>query len=192
MKINVSLDIGSISVNTILMDERWHDPGEPATHGAKDGLFIFCMIFFHPIIKEYGIENIGVVAYTGSGGLQASKLTGGDFVNEIIAQSGSVAEYYPEVRTIIEMGGEDSKLIFMEKAKINGHSRLSDFSLNSLCAAGTGSFLDQQAKRIGVSIEDEFGELALRVRKATEDCRPLQRLCKKRYDPSSADCHSAA
>ena len=51
------------------------------------------------------------------------------------------------------MGGEDSKLIIMEKKGASNYSQLFDFSLNSLCAAGTGSFLDQQAKRIGISIE---------------------------------------
>ena len=59
------------------------------------------------------------------------------------------------------MGGEDSKLIFMDELDKDA-SRLSDFELNTLCAAGTGSFLDQQAKRIGVSIENEFGELSLK------------------------------
>jgi predicted CoA-substrate-specific enzyme activase len=59
------------------------------------------------------------------------------------------------------MGGEDSKLIFMERGQEKSHASLSDFSMNSICAAGTGSFLDQQAKRIGVSIENEFGQLAL-------------------------------
>ena len=86
---------------------------------------------------------------------------GGTYVNEIVAQSTSVSKYYPEVRTIIEMGGEDSKLIFMDELDDNA-SRLSDFELNTLCAAGTGSFLDQQAKRIGISIENEFGELSLK------------------------------
>ena len=60
-------------------------------------------------------------------------------------------------RTVIEIGGEDSKLILLEKDPENGHSRLVDFEMNSICAAGTGSFLDQQARRIGVPIENEFG-----------------------------------
>ncbi|MBA7641023.1 hypothetical protein ES703_48695 [subsurface metagenome] len=81
-------------------------------------------------------------------------------MNEIVAQSSSVARLYPEAGTIIEMGGEDSKLIFMEHK--DGVSSLADFAMNNICAAGTGSFLDQQAKRIGVSIEDEFGRLALK------------------------------
>ena len=56
------------------------------------------------------------------------------------------------------MGGEDSKLIFMENGTTTAYSRLSDFAMNSLCAAGTGSFLDQQANRIEVSIEKDSDE----------------------------------
>ena len=59
------------------------------------------------------------------------------------------------------MGGEDSKLILMNGDESDA-SKLSDFELNTICAAGTGSFLDQQANRIGVSIETEFGEMALK------------------------------
>ncbi|HEX2977351.1 MAG TPA: acyl-CoA dehydratase activase, partial [Bacteroidales bacterium] len=70
--------------------------------------------------------------------------------------------FYPEARTVIEIGGEDSKLILLEKDPVSGVSRLVDFEMNSICAAGTGSFLDQQARRIGVPIEKEFGEMALR------------------------------
>ncbi len=65
-------------------------------------------------------------------------------------------------RTVIEIGGEDSKLIILEKDPSGGHSRLVDFEMNSICAAGTGSFLDQQARRIGVPIEKEFGEMSLK------------------------------
>ncbi len=78
-----------------------------------------------------------------------------------MAQSSSVARLYPQAKTVIEMGGEDSKLIVMDPEAGNSASQLSDFAMNTVCAAGTGSFLDQQAKRIGVSIETEFGELAL-------------------------------
>ncbi len=66
---------------------------------------------------------------------------------------------FPDARTVIEIGGEDSKLIILEKDPATGTSRLVDFEMNSICAAGTGSFLDQQARRIGVPIEKEFGEM---------------------------------
>ena len=111
--------------------------------------------------KTYSRDQFGHLSFTGTGGKLAAELLGGTYVNEIVAQSTSVSRLYPQVRTIIEMGGEDSKLIFMDELD-NNASRLSDFELNTLCAAGTGSFLDQQAKRIGISIENEFGELSLK------------------------------
>ncbi|MBN2611886.1 MAG: hypothetical protein JXB00_10055, partial [Bacteroidales bacterium] len=157
--LHLGIDIGSISLNTVLIDD--HDSivenrydychGKPF-HRLRDVL--------EELFEEYRNCHIATLSFTGSGGKLASELIGGYYVNEIIAQSTSVSKLYPKVKTIIEMGGEDSKLIFMDTSE-NHSSRLLDFQLNNLCAAGTGSFLDQQAKRIGVSIENEFGELAL-------------------------------
>jgi predicted CoA-substrate-specific enzyme activase len=160
-KFHLGLDIGSISVNAVLIDSdrtvvvnRYeYCYGKP---------FDVLLKVLDEIIAEFGFHSIDSIAFTGSGGKQAAQLAGGVFVNEIIAQSTSVAELYPHIRTIIEMGGEDSKLIFMEKGTTAEYSRLSDFAMNSLCAAGTGSFLDQQANRIEVPIDKGFGEMALK------------------------------
>lgn len=161
--IHLGLDIGSISINTIVMDsnksiiENRYD----FCHGKPFELLRYIL---KGIEEKYTAERISSVGFTGTGGKLASELIGGEFINEIVAQSSSVAKLHPEVKTIIEMGGEDSKLIFMEQTTPSS-SRLSEFELNTLCAAGTGSFLDQQAKRIGVSIQDEFGELSLKSEK---------------------------
>ncbi len=160
-KYHLGFDIGSISVNAVVIDENKkvlvnryeYCYGKP---------FDVLLRVLDEIVDEIGFSSIHSIAFTGSGGKQAAELTGGVFVNEIIAQSTSVGELYPHIRTIIEMGGEDSKLIFMENGTTTSYSRLSDFAMNSLCAAGTGSFLDQQANRIEVPIEKEFGEMALK------------------------------
>jgi len=159
-RLHLGLDIGSISVNAVVIDD---------TKKVIENRYEYCygkpfdvlLRILEELIATYGSESLGSVAYTGSGGKQAAELAGGTFVNEIIAQSTSVSELYPQIRTVIEMGGEDSKLIFMENGSTTSFSRLSDFAMNSLCAAGTGSFLDQQANRIEVPIEVEFGKLAL-------------------------------
>jgi len=158
--IYLGIDIGSISINTVLLNDKKEiiDNKYTYCHGKP---FHILYDVLESIMNTYGQNAIVQLTITGSGGKQAVELIGGQFVNEIIAQSTSVAKLYPQVKTIIEMGGEDSKLITMEKKGVTNSSQLSDFSLNSLCAAGTGSFLDQQANRIGVSIENEFGELAL-------------------------------
>ncbi len=83
-------------------------------------------------------------------------------MNEVPAQAAAIRHLYPDFQqaTIIEMGGQDSKLIFLASAARSppGSAIL---HLNTVCAAGTGSFLDQQAQRLGINIEGEFGELAL-------------------------------
>ena len=160
MRYHIGVDIGSISVNTVIINEYREILAEfyDYTHGRP---FKTLLIRLQQLKEEWNF-NLSTIAFTGTGGRIGAKLLNGVFVNEIIAQAGSVSELYPEVRTIIEMGGEDSKLIFLgEDGHSNGLS-LADFSMNNLCAAGTGSFLDQQAKRLGVSIEKEFGELALK------------------------------
>jgi predicted CoA-substrate-specific enzyme activase len=156
----IGADIGSISVNTVLLNghnevlEEYYDysQGKPFNTLHKR---------LKIILSEHK-ELAGTIALTGTGSKLAAQLLDGYAVNEIIAQSKAVMELYPEVRTIIEMGGEDSKLILLEGNEVKNGIKLSDFTMNNLCAAGTGSFLDQQAKRIGVSIEKEFGELALK------------------------------
>ncbi|MBI5025240.1 MAG: CoA protein activase [Nitrospirae bacterium] len=95
------------------------------------------------------------LSITGSAGKLIANALGLEPINEVIAQAHATRNLYPEVRSIIEMGGEDSKLIVLEDGK------LKEFSMNSVCAAGTGSFLDQQAERLGLTIE-EFGELSLK------------------------------
>ena len=156
----LGFDLGSISLNTVVIgqDENILENHYDYCHGQP---FQVLRKRLSDLLSRYGTEQFTLVATTGSGGKLAAGLIGGQFVNEIIAQSKSVSKLYPEAKTIIEMGGEDSKLIFMERGKADTHASLSDFSMNSICAAGTGSFLDQQAKRIGVSIEKEFGQLAL-------------------------------
>jgi len=157
----LGFDIGSVSLNTAIIDsdnnivEDFYD----YVHGKP---FNILRERLSDILKRYTPETIKGIAITGSGGKLATGLVGGVFVNEIIAQATSTGRLYPEARTLIEIGGEDSKLIFLEKDPKNGHSRLVDFEMNSICAAGTGSFLDQQAKRIGVPIENEFGAMSLK------------------------------
>ena len=75
--------------------------------------------------------------------------------NEITAHAVAAMHYIPEVQTVIEIGGQDSKIIVIRDGVVI------DFGMNTVCAAGTGSFLDHQAERLSVKIED-FGEHALK------------------------------
>ena len=157
----LGFDIGSVSINTVIMDD-YHNILEEYYDYIHGRPFNVLKDRLSYILSKIPAEAIKGIAITGAGGNLATELIGGVFVNEIIAQATSTGILYPEARTVVEIGGEDSKLILLEKDPENGHSRLVDFEMNSICAAGTGSFLDQQARRIGVSIEDEFGAMSLK------------------------------
>jgi predicted CoA-substrate-specific enzyme activase len=157
----LGLDIGSVSLNTVLMDEI-NEVVEEHYDFIQGKPFHVLLHRLEALLEKYPAGNIRVTAITGSGGKTASEIVGGFYVNEIIAQATAVSRLYPETKTIIEIGGEDSKIILLDREPGQDIPRLADFEMNSICAAGTGSFLDQQARRIGLSIEREFGELALR------------------------------
>lgn len=103
------------------------------------------------------VNGIGI---TGSGKeLIALILNASTVKNEISANAIAVKNLYPKVNTVIEIGGQDSKIIILNNGNIQ------DFSMNSVCAAGTGSFLEQQANRMGISLET-LGSLAIEANQA--------------------------
>jgi predicted CoA-substrate-specific enzyme activase len=109
--------------------------------------------------SRWEIRGAGV---TGSGRHLAAELCGADVVkNEITAHYVGARHAVPNVATIIDIGGQDSKVIIVRDGVVV------DFAMNTLCGAGTGSFLDQQAVRLGIPIE-EFGKVALRSRNPVE------------------------
>ena len=154
----LGIDVGSITTKVVLTDGEdrviahayLRNAGKPIA-AIQDGI--------KAIIQQAGnplpIEGVGT---TGSARHLAAYLVGADVVkNEITAHAVAVIDYVPNVKTIIEIGGQDSKIIIMREHVVV------DFAMNTVCAAGTGSFLDQQASRLGISIED-FGDRALRSR----------------------------
>ena len=162
--LSLGLDIGSISVNTVVIGANREIVEEHYTL-CKGRPFQALYTVLSELLSRYPEGIFSTLAITGTGAKFATQLLGGTFVNEIVAQSNAIAALHPEVKTVFEMGGEDSKLIMMNGSGNGSGPQLADFAMNTVCAAGTGSFLDQQAKRIGISIEGEFGELALRSEK---------------------------
>jgi len=99
--------------------------------------------------------EVAGVGTTGSGRYLAGVVVGADVVkNEITAHAVAASHFVPGVQTIIEIGGQDSKIIILRDGVAV------DFGMNTVCAAGTGAFLDQQAARLCMNIED-VGPLAL-------------------------------
>ncbi|MCD8380267.1 MAG: acyl-CoA dehydratase activase [Lachnospiraceae bacterium] len=146
----MGIDVGSISTKGVIIDDDnqilssayiWTE-GDPI--GAVKKLL-------HLLEADFPKEDFEIVA-TGTTG-SARQLTGvvvgaTSVKNEITAHAVGTTTFYPDVRTILEIGGQDSKIILVE----NGVAV--DYAMNTLCAAGTGAFLSSQAKRLGIEAED--------------------------------------
>jgi predicted CoA-substrate-specific enzyme activase len=159
-EVYLGVDVGSISTNLVVIDKEKNvlakrylmTEGRPLD-AVKKGL--------SEIGEEVGkqVEILGA-GTTGSGRYLTADFIGADIVrNEITAQAEAAIHIDPEVDTVFEIGGQDSKYISIDNGVIV------DFEMNKACAAGTGSFLEEQAERLGISIKEEFGNLALSAEK---------------------------
>ena len=145
-----------------------------------------------PVRKNFPDIGIYNIVATGSGKSLAQESLHSETENEIICHAMGTKRLYPEVRTIIEIGGQDSKLILLEHSEEDPHrAAIKDFAMNELCAAGTGAFLDEQACRLGIRIED-FASIALEAAVSCSYSRTMRGICQDRYDPSAAKGDSNA
>ena len=155
MNCYLGIDIGSISTKGVVIDDNnnliassyiWTE-GNPTLAVRK-----VINILKEQVPSNYILKGVGT---TGSARKLIGLMLDANVVkNEITAHAIGTLSFHPDVRTILEIGGQDSKIILIENGII------SDYAMNTLCAAGTGSFLTSQAKRLGIPIE-EFGEIAL-------------------------------
>ena len=105
-------------------------------------------------VEGAGVDIVGA-GTTGSARRLVGAMLGASVIkNEITAHAVGTTHLHPDVRTILEIGGQDSKIICVSDGIAV------DYAMNTLCAAGTGSFLSSQAHRLGVEVE-EFGDIAL-------------------------------
>ena len=153
----LGLDVGSVSTNLVLLspDFRVLQGVYLPTRGRPVDVLNEGLNLIHERFGER-LHILGVGS-TGSGRHLAAKVIGADVThNEITAQMVSSLLFVPEVDTIFEIGGQDSKYISIRDGV------LADFEMNKICAGGTGSFLEEQAQRLGIQIVGEFAGLALR------------------------------
>jgi len=152
----LGIDVGSVSTNLVVLNDDGtveeaiylRTQGQPIK-AVQEGMK---MLSFRNK-KKWDIRGVGT---TGSGRQLAGVIVGADVVkNEITAHAVAAQKEVPNVQTVIEIGGQDSKIIIIRDGVVT------DFAMNTVCAAGTGSFLDHQADRLGIPIE-EFGDYALR------------------------------
>ena len=155
MDVYLGIDVGSVTTKVALVDDKGkyvesymlRTSGNP-TRAVQNGL----KELYAKKQSDWEVKSVGT---TGSGRNLAGALVGADVIkNEITAHAVAASVNVPGVQTILEIGGQDSKIIILRDGIVT------DFAMNTVCAAGTGSFLDQQAGRLNVRIED-FGEIAL-------------------------------
>lgn len=159
----LGVDIGSVSTKAALVTERdgritvlasyyRRTDGDPLT-AVRDTISKI-----HQQVQEkgYRIDKV-VAATTGSGRYLTGDFIGADLIrNEITAQASGTRAFLSDIDTILEIGGQDSKYI-----RLDGDVVV-DYEMNKACAAGCGAFLEKQAAKLGIPIE-EFGERALRA-----------------------------
>lgn len=155
MRYYLGIDVGSVTTKLALIDDQLnlHYSSYLRTEGGPINAIQRSFVKMNAEIGDVQIDGVGT---TGSGRRLAGIMVGADVIkNEITAHAMAARHVEPDVRTVIDIGGQDSKIIFFRDGVPIG------FNMNSVCAAGTGSFLDHQAVRLGIPIE-EFGEYALR------------------------------
>ena len=155
-KAYLGIDIGSISTkgvvidgnNNIITSSYLYTEGNPILASKR----VIRELKNNIDLNKYKVVGVGT---TGSARKLIGTILGANTIkNEITAHAIGAMSIYPNVKTIFEIGGQDSKIIIIDNGIVT------DYAMNTLCAAGTGSFLSSQAKRLGIPIED-FGKIAL-------------------------------
>ncbi|MCI5966776.1 MAG: acyl-CoA dehydratase activase [Tenericutes bacterium] len=163
MNAYLGVDIGSISTKGVIIDDNnkilassyiW-------TKGNPIDAVKTLIGNLESQIDKSKLNIIGVGTTGSARKLIGAMLSANVVKNEITAHAIGTLSLYPNVRTIFEIGGQDSKIILIEDGIVV------DYAMNTLCAAGTGAFLSSQANRLGVNVED-FGKIALTSKKPTK------------------------
>lgn len=157
----LGIDVGSTSTDLVLTarDGTLVDFLYLRTAGDPEGVVRRGLASLR---ERFGEINFLAVGITGSGRERIGRMIGADAVrDEITAQARAAAHCFPDADTVFEIGGQDSKYISLKDGKV------ADFRMNKICAAGTGSFVEEQAVHMGISLE-QFGALALQAEAPAE------------------------
>ncbi|NIZ18789.1 CoA activase [Spirochaetales bacterium BR151] len=142
----LGIDIGSTTAKIVLLDP---ENKQIFTRYRRHNTEVVATILgiLHEVLTELGDIDLSV-AITGTAGMGISEKTGIPFVQEVVAAAGVAKELYPECRTLIDLGGEDAKIIFFNQ------EMKPDIRMNGACAGGTGAFIDQMATLLGYPVEE--------------------------------------
>ena len=159
----LGVDVGSLSTKAVIIDDNNRIIAEKYIWTEGDPINAV-KILINGLKEQIEGKNIKVkaVGTTGSARVLIGTILNAQVVkNEITAHAIGTISMYPDVRTIFEIGGQDSKIILIEDGIVV------DYAMNTLCAAGTGSFLSSQANRLKLQVE-EFGQIALKSKNPTK------------------------
>ncbi len=156
-KAYMGIDIGSISTKGVIIDDNERILVSDYIYTEGDPIRAVKRLIGN-LRNKFDSDKYSVLAIgtTGSARKLVGTILGASVIkNEITAHAVGTTSIIPDVRTILEIGGQDSKIILLKDGIVT------DYAMNTLCAAGTGSFLSSQSKRLGVRVED-FGDIALK------------------------------
>ena len=161
-KAYLGIDIGSISTKGVIIDENNNIIASSYIWTKGDPVNAVKTLLNNlkkDLSNNYKVVSVGT---TGSARRLIGIMTGASVIkNEITAHAIGTSSIYKDVKTIFEIGGQDSKIIIMDNGIVT------DYAMNTICAAGTGAFLSSQAKRLDVDVED-FGRIALTSKNPTK------------------------
>jgi predicted CoA-substrate-specific enzyme activase len=158
----LGIDIGSTTTNVACLTREGDvvDHVSLPTQGQALSAVCGCL---SRLADRHGELVPAAVGVTGSGRRFISEIIGADLVvNEITAHAAGCVHFYPSADSIVDIGGQDSKFIELS------HGAVSGFEMNKVCAAGTGSFIEEMSELLGLDIVGEFAREALRSRAALD------------------------
>ncbi len=157
-RLNLGIDVGSTTVKVVVADPADNSIlfSDYRRHNA-DQSGTLCIVL-NEVKNQFG-ENEFSAAVCGSGGQTLARCINAHFIQEVVANSIVIRNFYRDVRVAIELGGQDAKVIFFRYEKNTGQIVPSDMRMNGSCAGGTGAFIDQIAELLNVRTED-MGMLA--------------------------------
>ena len=149
----MGIDIGSTTVKVVVVDETdTIEYSDYRRHNAEQVATLRTMLA--PVAKRYGEEPMAVTV-CGSGGKPVAAMLGTVFVQEVVANAAAVSLRFPKVRTAIELGGQDAKVVFFSRSSDckSSQTAVDDMRMNGSCAGGTGAFIDEIATLLGTDAD---------------------------------------
>lgn len=173
--IKTGIDIGSTTVKVIATDETGRILySRYERHNAKAGDVLSSLL--KELLSRLGDQDTSI-KITGSVGMGFAEKYSLPFIQEVVAAAKAIQKHYPHTASMIDIGGEDAKIVFFKDGKP------ADLRMNGNCAGGTGAFIDQMAVLLGVDLK-ELNALAAACRQPISDSFALRRVLQDRHTES--------